>query len=75
MADGRFGVTFGDDSTPGIDIIMPDITFIEERVEDLIGLVLTHAHEDHIGAVPYLGASCVVRFMQHPLPPPYSVGN
>lgn len=48
------GVTFGDDSTPGIDIIMPDITFIEERVEDLIGLVLTHAHEDHIGAVPYL---------------------
>ncbi|MGH6961044.1 MAG: ribonuclease J, partial [Dongiaceae bacterium] len=48
------GVTFGDDSTPGIDVIMPDIGFIEERREDLSGLVLTHAHEDHIGAVPYL---------------------
>jgi ribonuclease J len=48
------GVTFGDESTPGIDIIMPDISFIKERVGDLVGLVLTHAHEDHIGAVPYL---------------------
>jgi len=48
------GITFGDDSTPGIDVIMPDISFIKERVGDLVGLVLTHAHEDHIGAVPYL---------------------
>ncbi len=48
------GVTFGDDSTPGIDVIMPDIGFIAERRADLAGLVLTHAHEDHIGAVPYL---------------------
>jgi ribonuclease J len=48
------GVTFGDESTPGIEIIMPDISFIKERVGDLVGLVLTHAHEDHIGAVPYL---------------------
>jgi ribonuclease J len=48
------GITFGDESTPGIDIIMPDPTFIVERAEDLVGLVLTHAHEDHIGAVPYL---------------------
>ncbi len=48
------GVTFGDESTPGIDVIMPDPEFIRERRGDLVGLVLTHAHEDHIGAVPYL---------------------
>jgi ribonuclease J len=50
------GVTFGDASWPGIDIIMPDIAFIEERRKDLLGIVLTHGHEDHIGAVPYLAA-------------------
>ncbi|HVJ40361.1 MAG TPA: ribonuclease J [Dongiaceae bacterium] len=48
------GITFGDEATPGIDIIMPDPTFITERAQDLVGIVLTHAHEDHIGAVPYL---------------------
>jgi len=51
------GVTFGDDSTPGIEVIMPDPTFIEDNSERLAGLVLTHAHEDHIGAVPYLWPS------------------
>ena len=48
------GVTFGDPWTPGIDLITPDPKFIVERREQLVGLVLTHAHEDHIGAVPYL---------------------
>src|SRR5262249_19512696 len=48
------GVTFGDDSVPGIEVVMPDPTFIVERKDDLVGLVLTHAHEDHIGAVQYL---------------------
>jgi ribonuclease J len=48
------GVTFGDDSAPGIDVVMPDPQFIIERRDRLAGLVLTHAHEDHIGAVPYL---------------------
>ena len=48
------GVTFGDESTPGVEVIMPDPEFIRERRDDLVGLVLTHAHEDHIGAVPYL---------------------
>jgi ribonuclease J len=48
------GITFGNEATPGIDIIMPDPAFIVERRADLAGLVLTHAHEDHIGAVPYL---------------------
>ncbi|WP_374383888.1 ribonuclease J [Dongia sp.] len=48
------GISFGDDSMPGIDVVMPDPTFISERAADLVGIVLTHAHEDHIGAVPYL---------------------
>ena len=48
------GVTFGDEATPGIDLIMADPQFILERQEDLLGIVLTHGHEDHIGAVPYL---------------------
>jgi ribonuclease J len=48
------GISFGDDSTPGIDVVMPNPAFITERASDLVGIVLTHAHEDHIGAVPYL---------------------
>lgn len=48
------GITFADESTPGIDILMPDPAFITERREDLCGLILTHAHEDHLGAVQYL---------------------
>jgi ribonuclease J len=48
------GISFGDDTVPGIDVVMPDPQFITERAGDLAGLVLTHAHEDHIGAVPYL---------------------
>lgn len=58
--DGRqwiivdLGVTFGDERTPGVDLIMPDPAFIEDRREELLGIVLTHAHEDHIGAVAHL---------------------
>lgn len=48
------GVTFSDGAIPGVDVIMPDPGFIVERRERLAGLVLTHAHEDHLGAVPYL---------------------
>ncbi len=48
------GITFADARMPGVDVLMPDPAFIEERREDLAGLILTHAHEDHIGAVPYL---------------------
>lgn len=48
------GVTFGDEMTPGIDIIMPDISFIADRKDDLVGMVVTHGHEDHIGAIEHL---------------------
>jgi len=48
------GITFGDANYPGVDVILPDLQFIEERIDDLIGIVLTHGHEDHIGALPYL---------------------
>jgi ribonuclease J len=48
------GVTFGDQTTPGVDIIMPDPSFIEAYADDIIGIVLTHAHEDHIGAIGWL---------------------
>ncbi|MBA3811474.1 MAG: ribonuclease J [Caulobacteraceae bacterium] len=48
------GVTFGDQTTPGVDIILPDPAFIEEHADDILGIVLTHAHEDHIGAVAWL---------------------
>ncbi|HEX7758819.1 MAG TPA: ribonuclease J [Caulobacteraceae bacterium] len=48
------GVTFGDQTTPGVEIILPDPTFIETHAKDIIGIVLTHAHEDHIGAVAWL---------------------
>ena len=50
------GITFGNADYPGIDLVLPDLEFIEERRDDLLGIVLTHGHEDHIGAVPYLAA-------------------
>lgn len=50
------GITFPDDTTPGIEVIMPDISFIAENRDDLIGMVITHGHEDHIGAIQYLWA-------------------
>jgi ribonuclease J len=48
------GVTFGEHDLPGIDVVMPDPKFIAERKDDLVALILTHGHEDHLGAVPYL---------------------
>jgi ribonuclease J len=50
------GMTFGDPNYPGIELVLPDLAFIEERRRDLLGIVLTHGHEDHIGAIPYLAA-------------------
>ena len=48
------GVSFADDSVPGIDIIMPDAGFIIDKKDDLLGIILTHAHEDHIGSVAHI---------------------
>jgi len=48
------GISFADDTLPGVDVIMPDPAFIEAHAGALDGLVVTHAHEDHIGAIPYL---------------------
>lgn len=48
------GVLFPEEHQPGIDLILPDITKIEDRLGDIVAVVLTHGHEDHIGGVPYL---------------------
>ena len=50
------GMTFSGNEYPGVDLVFADLEFIEERAEQLDGIVLTHAHEDHIGAVPYFAA-------------------
>ena len=48
------GVLFPEETQPGIDVILPDFTSIEDRLDDIEAIVLTHGHEDHIGGVPYL---------------------
>ncbi|BDZ53441.1 ribonuclease J [Agromyces marinus] len=48
------GVLFPEEHQPGVDLILPDFGFLEERIDDIVAVVLTHGHEDHIGAVPYL---------------------
>jgi len=50
------GLTFADPAYPGVELVLPDLSFIEDRADDLLGIVLTHGHEDHIGAIPYLAA-------------------
>ncbi|MEC7245697.1 MAG: ribonuclease J [Pseudomonadota bacterium] len=48
------GISFPDDTMPGVDVVLPDLRFIEERSDKLEAIILTHAHEDHFGAIPYL---------------------
>ncbi|GHD07341.1 ribonuclease J [Zhihengliuella salsuginis] len=48
------GVLFPEEHQPGVDLILPDFSYIRDRLDDVVGIVLTHGHEDHIGAVPYL---------------------
>src|SRR5674476_367956 len=48
------GVLFPEETQPGIDVILPDFTSIRHRLADIVAIVLTHGHEDHIGGVPYL---------------------
>ncbi|MCY7271969.1 MAG: ribonuclease J [Sphingomonas bacterium] len=60
------GLTFADSDYPGIDLILPELEFIEQRRDQLVGIVLTHGHEDHIGAIPYLAADLKVPFYATP---------
>src|SRR4030095_580898 len=48
------GLTFAGPEHPGIELILPDLEFIEDQQQRLAGIILTHGHEDHIGALPYL---------------------
>jgi ribonuclease J len=48
------GVLFPEDNQPGVDLILPDFSYIRDRLDDVVAIFLTHGHEDHIGAVPYL---------------------
>ena len=48
------GVLFPEEHQPGVDLILPDFEPIKDRLDDIVGVVLTHGHEDHIGALPYL---------------------
>jgi len=48
------GVLFPEEHQPGVDVILPDLNYLNDRLDDIIGMVLTHGHEDHIGGVPYL---------------------
>ena len=60
------GLTFADPAYPGIDLVLPDLEFIEQQRENLLGIVLTHGHEDHIGAIPYLAADLGVPLFATP---------
>ncbi|MFA7602478.1 MAG: ribonuclease J [Novosphingobium sp.] len=60
------GMTFSGSEYPGVDLVFADLDFIEERRADLLGVVLTHAHEDHIGAVPYFAEELDVPFYATP---------
>ena len=60
------GLTFGGADYPGVELILPDLEFIEARKADLLGIVLTHGHEDHIGAIPYLAADLGVPLYANP---------
>ena len=60
------GLTFAGNEYPGVELVLPDLEFIEDRRKDLLGIVLTHGHEDHIGAVPYLAADLGVPLYASP---------
>ena len=60
------GMTFGMNEYPGVDLVFADLEFIENERENLLGVVLTHAHEDHIGAVPYFAEELGVPFYATP---------
>ena len=60
------GISFPD-TMPGVDVVLPDLRFIEERSDKLEAIILTHAHEDHFGAIPCYGSVCKCQYMAPPL--------
>ncbi|WP_294390691.1 ribonuclease J [uncultured Sphingomonas sp.] len=60
------GLTFADAAYPGVDLVLPDLEFIERQRDNLLGIVVTHGHEDHIGAIPYLAADLDVPIFATP---------
>ena len=48
------GIGFTDSRFPGADIMIPDISFLRENIKNIVGIIVTHAHEDHLGGIPYL---------------------
>ena len=62
------GISFADETMPGVDILLPDIDFIVQRRDKLKGIFLTHGHEDHMGAIQYIWDKLRVQFMEVLLP-------
>lgn len=70
------GLIFPDDDMPGIDLVIPDMTYLEKNAEKLRGFLITHGHEDHIGALPFAlqkleapvyGTRLTIALIQHKL--------